>query len=40
MSITSSYFMRSQKRTYAIDPAKNMIVTTTHKTSCMGDLLS
>src|ERR1700693_5428290 len=35
MSMTSSYFMRSQKRTYAIDPAKNMIVTTTHKTSCM-----
>jgi hypothetical protein len=31
--------MRSQKRTYAIDAAKNAIVTEIHKTSCMGYLL-
>jgi hypothetical protein len=29
--------MRSQKRTYATDAAKNTIVTPTQRTSCMGN---
>jgi hypothetical protein len=37
--MTSSYFMRSQKRTYATDAAKNTIVTAIQSTSCMGNLL-
>jgi len=32
--------MRSQKRTYATDRAKNTIVTAIHNTSCIGSLLS
>jgi len=30
------YFMRSQKRTYATDAAKNAMVTAIQRTSCMG----
>ena len=37
--MTSSYFMRSQKRTYATDAAKNAIVTAIQRTSCMANLL-
>jgi hypothetical protein len=38
-STVSSYFMRSQKRTYATDAAKNAIVTAVHNKSCMANLL-
>jgi hypothetical protein len=40
MSIAPSYFKRSQKRTYAIDAAKNTIVTAIHRTSCISNLLN
>jgi len=37
--MTFSYLMRSQKRTYAIEAAKNAIVTTIQTRSCMANLL-
>jgi hypothetical protein len=36
VSMTFSYFMRSQNRTYATDSAKKAIVTAIQRTSCIG----